>query len=142
MDINTLITVITSLVSVIIVSILTYIFTTNAVKKERILKYKEDKYANLILSLQGFVGESGDKIKQKNDFIQEEYKSWLYSSDKVFKALSGVSKAFASGNESSEDEKASAINNALLEMRKDLLGYTRIKKEDFKYKELVLPENK
>jgi len=46
------------------------------------IKFKEEKYSNLIIALKGFVGSTvspDTKIK----FFEEQYKSWLYSSDEM-----------------------------------------------------------
>ena len=39
-------------------SYLTYYFATKSKKNEAILKFKEEKYSNLLILLQGFVGKT------------------------------------------------------------------------------------
>jgi flagellar basal body-associated protein FliL len=55
-------------------SYLTYYFTIKSKQQESILKFKEEKYSNLLILLQGFVGNtvSGDTKKR---FFEEQYKS-------------------------------------------------------------------
>ena len=47
-------------------SYLTYYFAIQSKRKEAILKFKEEKYSNLLILLQGFVGStSSAEIKRK-----------------------------------------------------------------------------
>lgn len=48
------------------------------------MRFKEEKYSNLLILLQGFVGETTSG-ETKKKFFEEQYKSWLYSSDNVVK---------------------------------------------------------
>ncbi len=78
-------------------SYLTYYFTIKSKKDESVLKFKEEKYSNLLIFLQGFVGRtiSGEtKIK----FFEEQYKSWLYSSDGVVNAINQLIRLLVDAN--------------------------------------------
>ncbi len=102
------------------------------------LKFKEEKYANLLTLLQGFVGRtaSGD-LKRK--FFEEQYRSWLYSSDEVVVAINGMVALLISeqGNTSDPKKGKKIIGNIVLEIRKDLLGKTNLKPEDFAYTDVI-----
>ena len=58
-------------------SYLTYYFTNKSKRNDAIIKFKEEKYSNLLINLQGFLGQNASgEIKKK--FFEEQYKSWLY----------------------------------------------------------------
>jgi len=69
MDIKTTLLIlgtIISFISAIIGSYLTYYFTVKSKKKEAILKFREEKYINLLIYLQGFVGNTASsEVKRK-----------------------------------------------------------------------------
>jgi len=65
---------------------LTYYFTIKSKKNEAILKFKEEKYSNLLILLRGFLGRTTSG-ETKRRFFEEQYKSWLYCSDRVVKAI-------------------------------------------------------
>lgn len=79
------------ILTAIIGSYLTYYFTNKSKKSKAILKFKEEKYSNLLILLQGFVGKtiSGET---KRKFFEEQYKSWLYSSDEMVQAINEMVK--------------------------------------------------
>lgn len=115
-------------------SYLTYYFTIKSKQQESILKFKEEKYSNLLILLQGFVGNtvSGDTKKR---FFEEQYKSWLYSSDEVVVAVNNmVSLVIEShGKTPDPDEGRKAIGEIVLAMRKDLMGKSKLTFIDFRY---------
>ncbi|MBN2892035.1 MAG: hypothetical protein JXL97_09225 [Bacteroidales bacterium] len=54
------------LITAVLGSYLTYYFTIKSKKSEAILKFKEEKYSNLLILLQGFVGRTtSDETKRK-----------------------------------------------------------------------------
>ncbi len=61
---------------------LVYLFTSRAKREESIVRFKEEKYAKLLIKLQGFVG-STTSAQLKREFFEEQYQSWLYASDAV-----------------------------------------------------------
>lgn len=81
----------------IISAVVTYFLTLSAKKNENILKFKEEKYANLLIHLQGFVGgTTSGQLKKK--FFEEQYKSWLYASDGVTTSINDMVKFLISEN--------------------------------------------
>ena len=82
MEWNLAIPILTAIIS----SYLAYFFASRTKCEESILKYKEEKYANLLVLLQGFVGSTATS-ETKRKFFEEQYKSWIYSSDDVVKAI-------------------------------------------------------
>jgi hypothetical protein len=65
------------ILTAILGSFFTYIFSIKEKKLDLVRKFKEEKYTNLILLLQSFIAYtvSGDG---KRKFFDESYKSWLY----------------------------------------------------------------
>ena len=126
------------IITAILSSYLTYYFAIKSKRDEAILKYKEEKYTNLLVLLQGFVGKtiSGDT---KRKFFEEQYKSWLYSSDGVVKAINEmVQLVIASKGKTPEPEKGrKTVGNIVVEMRKDLLGKSQLTFEAFPYTDVV-----
>ena len=120
--------------SAIISSWLTYYFAIRSKRDEAILKFKEEKYANLLLLMQGFVGNtiSGDL---KREFFKELYKSWLYASDEVIKSINAAIQFLISlrGKAPDSDQGIKLVGNIVLEMRKDLYGKTSLDWKDFRY---------
>jgi hypothetical protein len=119
----------------LISSYLTYFFTVKSKKSETILKFKEEKYSNLLILLQGFVGRtaSGD-LKKK--FFEEQYKAWLYSSDDVIRAINHMVRLASDGNYNQEKGKE-AIGGIVLAIRKDLLNKTKLSSQDFIYTDVI-----
>ncbi len=108
-------------------SYLTYYFAIQSKRKEAILKFKEEKYSNLLILLQGFVGStSSAEIKRK--FFEEQYKSWLYCSDDVVTAMNKmiILVIDARGQEPNSEAGRKVVGDIVLAMRKDLLGKTEL----------------
>ena len=138
MDIKTILLIIIPVFAAILSSYLTYYFTSKTKKNEAILKYKEDKYSNLLVLLQGFVGSTASgEIKRK--FFEEQYRSWLYCSDGVVKAINIMIELVMDnkGNEPDPEKGRKAVGDIVLEMRKDLLGKTRLNYQDFRYIDVI-----
>ncbi len=119
-------------------SYLTYYFTIKSKQKESILKFKEEKYTNLLILLQGFVGKTVSAEK-KTKFFEEQYKSWLYSSDEVVEAINKmVSLVIESrGQTPKPEEGRKAVGDIVLAMRKDLLGKTNLNHKNFVYTDVI-----
>ncbi len=119
-------------------SYLTYYFTIKSKKSEAILKFKEEKYSNLLILLQGFVGRTSSG-ETKRKFFEEQYKSWLYCSDGVVKALNKMVQLVidSRGEEPDHEKGKKAVGNIVLEMHKDLLGRTELTAEDFRYTDVI-----
>lgn len=114
-------------------SYLTYYLTQRSKRNEAILKFKEEKYANLLILLQGFVGRTA-KADTKRAFFAEQYKSWLYSSDEVVKAINSmVNRLLNVPKGQFIPDGENDVGNIVLAMRKDMLGKTKLSSRDFKY---------
>lgn len=138
MKIETTLLILIPVIVAIISSYLTYYFAIKSKKNEAILKFKEEKYSNLLILLQGFVGKTTSG-ETKKKFFEEQYKSWLYSSDGVIKAVNEMVQIVinARGKEPEQEKGKRAVGNIVLEMRKDLLGKTNLKSEDFRYTDVI-----
>lgn len=125
-------------ISGIIGSYVTYYLTMKSKKSEAIFRYKEDKYSNLLVLLKGFVGKtaSGD-LKRK--FFDEQYKSWLYCSDEVVKAINNMVRLIIDSKGQAPDSKKGreAVGEIVRAMRKDLLGKTSLSFNDFVYTDVI-----
>lgn len=101
------------ILSGILGSYLTYYFAQKSKRDETMLRFKEEKYSALLVLLQGFVGAttSGD-IKRR--FFEEQYRSWIYSSVEVVKAINKMVQLVidSHGNkpESNKDGRQSGIS--------------------------------
>lgn len=130
--------VILPIIAALISSYFTYYFTIKSKKSEAILKFKEEKYANLLILLQGFVGTT-ISYDAKRKFFEEQYKSWLYCSDDVVKAINNMVRLViaSKGEEPEIEEGRKAIGSIVLAMRKDLLGKTNLNYNDFQYTDVI-----
>ncbi len=138
MDIKTILLILIPVMTAVLGSYLTYYFTIKSKKSEAILKFKEEKYSNLLILLQGFVGRTSSG-ETKRKFFEEQYKSWLYCSDGVVKALNKMVQLVidSRGEEPDHEKGKKAVGNIVLEMHKDLLGRTELTAEDFRYTDVI-----
>jgi hypothetical protein len=138
MEIKDILLVLLPILAGLISSYFTYYLTIKSKKSEAILKFKEEKYTNLLVLLQGFVGKtaSGD---MKRKFFEEQYRSWLYCSDEVIKAINKMVQLVISsrGEAPNPEEGRKAVGNIVLEMRKDLLGKTKLDHSHFTYIDVI-----
>ncbi|MFA5075592.1 MAG: hypothetical protein WC436_05845 [Candidatus Babeliales bacterium] len=125
-------------ISGIVGSYVTYYLTMKSKKSEAIFRYKEEKYSNLFVLLKGFVGKtaSGD-LKRK--FFDEQYKSWLYCSDDVVKAINNMVRLVIDSKGQAPDSQRGrkAVGEIVRAMRKDLLGKTKLQFDDFVYTDVI-----
>lgn len=136
---NSLITILLlPILTAVLGSYLTYYFTNKSKKSEAILRFKEEKYSNLLILLQGFVGKTTSG-ETKRKFFEEQYKSWLYSSDEVVQAINEMVKlVIESRGEAPNPEKGrKAVGNIVFKMRKDLLGKTKLDFKNFQYTDVI-----
>lgn len=136
---NSLITILLlPILTAVLGSYLTYYFTNKSKKSEAILRFKEEKYSNLLILLQGFVGKTTSG-ETKRKFFEEQYKSWLYSSDEVVQAINEMVKLVIESRGKAPDlEKGrKAVGDIALKMRKDLLGKTKLDFKDFQYTDVI-----
>jgi len=133
-DILSIITPLCSFISAVATLWIGYFVTVRVKKSESILKFKEEKYANLLVLLQGFIGETNSRDTKKR-FFEEQYKSWVYASDDVVHAMNDLVKLLIEEKDNTPNPQKGrqVIGNIVLQMRKDLLGETELKENDFKY---------
>ncbi len=138
MEIKDVLLITLPLVTAVMGSYLTYYLTAKSKRDEAIAKFKEEKYANLIILLQGFVGNTVSS-DTKRKFFAEQYKSWLYSSDEVVLSINELVNLLINEQGHNPDPKLGkkVVGNIILEMRKDLLGKTKLNYEDFRYTDVV-----
>lgn len=55
----------------------------------KLTRFKEEKYAKLLVKLQGFVGTTAS-AQLKREFFEQQYQSWLYASDEVAEAINNL----------------------------------------------------
>lgn len=130
MEANAILPILTAIAG----SYLTYFFASRSKREEAILKYKEEKYANLLVLLQGFVGSTATS-ETKRKFFEEQYRSWIYSSDEVVKAINEMVKLVinSKGKDPDPELGRKVVGNIVLAMRKDLNGKTNLNYTDFRY---------
>jgi hypothetical protein len=119
---------------------LTYYFTTRSKKEEAITKFKEEKYAKLLLKLQGFCGASAN-AKTKREFFDELYQAWVYSSDDVIEAINHLIRLIETsrGQDPDQEQGRRALAGVVLAIRKDLLGKTKLDHHAFRYIDVIDP---
>jgi hypothetical protein len=136
---NSLLTILLlPILTAIIGSYFTYYFTNKSKKSEAILRFKEEKYSNLLILLQGFVGKTTSGETKRN-FFEKQYKSWLYCSDGIVKAINEMVQLVidSRGKEPEHEKGKKAVGNIVLEMRKDLLGKTELTADNFRYTDVI-----
>ena len=138
LNIETLSTFILALISALIGGYISYYFTSKSKKQEAIIKFREEKYSNLIIFLQGFYGTTSNS-ETKKKFFEEQYRSWTYSSDEVINALNNLVELVKKneGQKPNPEEGQKAIGNIVLAMRKDLLGKTNLTFKDFQFTDVI-----
>jgi hypothetical protein len=122
----------------LISSCLTYYFAIQSKRKESMLKFKEEKYSNLLMHLQGFVGNTAS-AETKRKFFEEQYKSWLYCSDDVVMTVNKMIRLVIEyrGKQPNPEEGRKAVGEIVIAMRKDLLGKTKLDFHDFRYTDVI-----
>ncbi|MGD8781273.1 MAG: hypothetical protein PVH88_20200 [Ignavibacteria bacterium] len=137
MDTKNLLLVSLPIIAAILSSYLTYFFSMKSKKAETILKFKEEKYKNLLILMQAFVGQTAT-ADMKKKFFEEQYSSWLYSSDEVVKAIQELIDTISKYEKGVKiPEGQTLIGNIVLAMRKDLLGKTNLTPKDFRYTDII-----
>jgi|SRR3989344_2204944 len=133
-----LVGLIVTVITIFVTSILTYYFTSKAQKDLTTMKFKEEKYAKLLNLLEGFVGITANG-ETKRAFFKELHESWLYCSDDVTIAINDMVALVKNSKGKSIDPKRGrlVVGNIVLEMRKDLLGKTKLVADDFEYIDVI-----
>lgn len=138
MEVNAVLIILVPLLTALLSSYMTYYFAMRSKRNEAMIKFKEEKYSNLIIALQGFVGATANR-ENKIKFFEEQYKSWLYSSDNVVLAINDLI-ALLMRNEGGVPDPAEGrkiVGNIILEMRKDLIGNTKLSYKEFRYIDVI-----
>ncbi|MDX9913688.1 MAG: hypothetical protein RBS77_03860 [Candidatus Moranbacteria bacterium] len=128
----------TPIISLLFGSWITYFFTVKTKRDEAMIKFKEEKYSNLLILLQGFVGQTtSGELKKK--FFEEQYRSWLYSSDEVVKSINDLVNLLVieKGKNPNQGNGRKVVGNIVLAMRNDLMGKTKLKYSDFWYTDVL-----
>ena len=117
---------------------LAFLFTSRAKRDESILRFKEEKYAKLLVKLQGFVGET-TSAQLKREFFEEQYQSWLYASDEVVEAINNLVQLIIASKGAPPDPEAGhkAVGEIVLAMRRDLLKTTTLTHSSFRYTDVL-----
>jgi hypothetical protein len=138
METNDILLLVLPFVSGVVSAWVTYFFTVKTQKNAAILKFKEEKYANLIVLLKGFVGNTASS-KLKKEFFDEQYRSWLYSSDEVVTAINKLTGLLMleSGSKPAKYDGDKVVGDIIFYMRKDLLGKTKLTYKDFHYTDVI-----
>ncbi len=125
-------------ITLVIGSALTYVYGVKSKQSEAALRSKEEQYAKLLVKLQGFVGQTAN-AHTKKEFFEEQYKSWLYSSDEVIEAINSMVALVkdSRGQNPDPEEGRRAIGNIVLAMRKDLYGKSKLTHDDFTYTDVI-----
>lgn len=126
--------ILTPIISAFIGAGISYYFMLRQRKFEAILRFKEEKYTNLLIYLKSFVGNSVSH-EGKEKFFEEQYKSWLYASDEVVTSINNMVGLVmdSNGKNIAPEVGRRSIGEIVLAMRKDLLGKTKLDYSDFTY---------
>ncbi len=126
------------LVSAAVGALLGYLFSSRAKRDESMIRFKEEKYAKLLVKLQGFVGATTSG-QLKREFFEEQYQAWLYASDEVVESLNALVRLVIESQGSPPDRKAGrkAVGNIVLAMRRDLLRKTDLDYNAFQYTDVL-----
>ncbi|MGH8803207.1 MAG: hypothetical protein ACREXN_00480 [Polaromonas sp.] len=126
------------LLSAVLGAFLAYRFTSRAKRDESIIRFKEEKYAKLLIKLQGFVGGT-TSVQLKREFFEEQYQSWLYASDEVVEAINSLIRLVIVSHGASPDPEAGrqAVGEVVLAMRRDLLKDTNLSYTSFRYTDVL-----
>jgi hypothetical protein len=128
----TIVTIILPIIAGLVGSYLTYYFTLKSKRMEAMMAFKEKSYESLLLKAQVFFGESNSPEAQK-EFIDQMYKSWLYCSDDVVKAINQMLALLSiPGDERKHDRYGhESFGNLVIAIRQDLLGKSSLTHKDF-----------
>ena len=138
MESKDILLIVVPVLTAVLGSYFTYYYAIRSKKNEAIIKFKEEKYSNLIIALQGFIGATVS-AETKRKFFEEQYKSWLYSSDDVVKSINELLELLIAleGKPPEPGKGREIVGNIVLRMRQDLLGKTRLTHKDFRYTDVI-----
>ncbi|AUS41335.1 hypothetical protein CYD94_03265 [Ralstonia solanacearum] len=113
--------------------------TSRAKRDEAMIRFREEKYAKLLVKLQGFVGLTSS-TELKKEFFEEQYQSWLYASDEVVQEINSLVRIVIEHQGKTPDPKVGqqAIGNIVVAMRRDLMTKsTTLSYDAFRYTDVV-----
>jgi hypothetical protein len=130
------------LVSAAAGAFLAYKFTSRVKRDETITRFKEEKYAKLLVKLQGFVG-STSSAQLKREFFEEQYQCWLYASDDVIECLNKMVRLIIDNRGAPPDPETGrrVVGEIVLAMRRDLLRKSRLDYASFQYVDVYETKN-
>jgi hypothetical protein len=122
------------LVSAGLGAFLGFLFTSRSKRDEAAQRFKEEKYAKLLIKLQGFVG-STTSSQLKREFFEEQYQSWLYASDEVVESINELIRLVTDNHGADPDPAMGrrVVGEVVLAMRRDLLQKTNLDYSAFRY---------
>lgn len=126
------------LLTAVLGAVLAYVFTMRAKRGESMTRFKEEKYAELLIKLQGFIGTT-KSAQMKREFFEAQYQSWLYASDEVVDAMNCLVQLVIASRGTAPDPELGrrAIGAIVLAMRRDLLGGTKLSEDSFRYTDVL-----
>lgn len=130
MTINSWTTILFPIISALLASYLTYYWSKKSRIDEAILRYKEEKYGNLLVSIQGFV-IGAVSLDKKQLFLDERSRASLYCSDEVSTALNEL--LHLAFRDNLKEEADIAYGKIVIAMRKDLGHKTNLNPEQFQF---------
>ncbi len=126
------------ILSPFIASYLTYFLWFRTKRKEEIIKFKEERYLQLLWEVKNALvidraSSSEDQDHHMNIFLNEQRKLWLYWSDDVIKSLTNLLDLFTNNpTRAIPKEFEKLLWNLVLSIRKDLWINSYLKSTDFK----------
>lgn len=132
-------TVLVPFLTSIVGAFLGFWFTSRVKRDEAMIRFKEEKYAKLLVKLQGFVGLTSS-TELKKEFFEEQYQSWLYASDEVVQKVNFLVRIVIEHQGKTPDPKVGqqAIGNIVVAMRRDLMKKgTTLSYDAFQYTDVV-----
>ncbi|MBU8970109.1 hypothetical protein KSS88_14735 [Bacillus altitudinis] len=111
----------------------TWYLNERSKRKQETYNRKEERYAELVISLKGFYVKSENK-DFKSNFLDQVNLCWLYCPDQVIYKLYNFLESVK--NSSSDEHKLKALAEVFVEIRKDLIKDSKLnsdlKSDDFK----------
>ncbi len=109
-----------TLISAILVAAITWLLNESSKRRHNDYIRKEERYAALLDNLKGFYVSSHSQ-QQKEEFIRELNRCWLYCPDIVIEKGYSFLEKVHTDKKYSDEEKELAVGEFILEIRKDLL---------------------
>lgn len=128
-----------TLLTGIIVAGVTWLLNERGKRKHNDYIRKEERYAALLDNLEGFYIDSQSR-QQKDEFIRELNRCWLYCPDTVINKGYAFLITVHTDKKCPDEDKEKAVGEFILEIRKDLLTKkfglvkrTKLEADDFRH---------